>query len=204
MNLDPVRAALADALRAHGAGKVELEYRLGRMVGDAFVPGVAREAFATIQRLLDSNPAAIAKTTCDTHEMLNGTDARFVRTGEHAAGAWVYKKKIASVTEGISMHDFVQRASVALEITDHPPPPADAPPFKYHRTKKRTSYAWRGWRYDLTRVTSNLPHLADLDEEILEVEIELADTAMVYVYTLEHLVEWGRGLAEQLQHAIMT
>lgn len=191
---------LRDVLHDQGHKNVEFEVRAGRVVNTAYVAGVSKTKFESLQKILEQSPA-FTKKEKTTLEKLNGSDARFIiENGDEASGRWFYKKKVFSTLGSELEGGLVPRASVAIEGHDHTPPPPGSAPFKYHRLKKRTSYQHSYWSVDLTRVTSNLPGQFDNDEEIYEIEVELADTEAYFVYTLEHLVKWGMHLLNELLH----
>ena len=201
MDLQPIVHALRHSLYDQGHKTVELEFRLGRVINGTFIAGVTKEIFEKVFAILDASPA-FQRHEIASLERLNGTDARYVITnGDESNGRWCYKKKVAVVTEPGT--DFVCRAAVALEGRDHAPPPAGSTPFMYHRMKKRTSFRHGYWAVDMTRVTTNLPQI-DNDEEIYEVEIELADVDAYFVYTLPHLVEWGLHFIHELQTLVTS
>lgn len=192
MNDPAVVRNLRDVLHDQGHLNVEFEVRLGKLVNNKYVAGVSRTKFHRILQLLENSPM-FTKKEKTTLEKLNGTDAKFIiENGDEARGKWFYKKKVySSLAPEIGGEGLVPRVSVAIEGRDHTPPPPGSAPYKYHRLKKRTSFEHKCWSIDLTRVTSNLPGHFDNDEEIYEVEVELADTEAYFVYTLDHLVEWG-------------
>jgi len=198
MDLQPIVQALRHSLRDQGHKNVELEFRFGRVINGAFVAGVSKATFEKLFAILDTSPA-FQRHEITSLERLNGTDARYViMNGDESTGEWCYKKKVAVITES-GGSDLVCRTAVALEGRDHAPPPAGSPPFVYHRMKKRTSFVHQYWSVDMTRVTSNLPNQFDNDEEIYEVEIELANGDAYFVYTLPYLVEWGLHFIHELQ-----
>lgn len=200
MNIpDTVRDTLRRAIFEHSNANVELEFRLGRAINGAFIPGVTRRTFDALLKVLDAS-SAFARRDVTTLEKLNGTDARFIiENGDEANGRWCYKKKLASHTYGGGS----RRVAVAIEGHDHAPPPPGSPPFKFHRLKKRTSFRHECWSVDLTRVTSNLPGQFDNDEEIFEVELELVGADAYLVYTLDHLLSWGDHLLTEIEHTAL-
>ena len=200
MNVRAISHSLRDVIHDHGHKNVELEFRLGRMVNNKYVAGVTKPTFESILRLLGKSPLFV-KSEKTTLEKLNGTDMRFViENGDESKGRWCYKKKVYVDTE--NGDGIVQRVSIALEGHEHTPPPPGSAPFKYHRLKKRTSFAYECWSIDLTRVTSNLPGHFDNDEEIYEVEVELTGIDAYFIYTFEHLTEWGSKLTANLQDLV--
>jgi hypothetical protein len=189
---------LREVLHDQGHKNVEFEVRLGRVVNNMYVAGVSKAKFEHLLRMLEASPSftKIEKTTL---EKLNGSDARFIiENGDEASGRWCYKKKVYATLCPEKEDGLVPRASVAIEGHDHTPPKPGSAPYKYHRLKKRTSFRYKCWSVDLTRVTSNLPGQFDNDEEIYEVEIELAGTEAYFVYTLNHLVKWAIHLLNEL------
>jgi len=199
MDVDTLVESYRRAVREHGHTRVELEFRFGKDRNGTFAPGVSRAEFEALEKLLDASPKFV-KTTKDTLERLNGTDVRFIVTdGNEAAGVWQYKKKLSALTEKPGKGALSIRAALALEGTEGQAPPPGAPPFSYHRLKKRTSYRHACWSVDLTRVTSNLPNQFDSDEELYEVEVEFVGHGMLFAYTFDYIVRWGYQLMSELR-----
>jgi hypothetical protein len=200
VHVQEISKTLQQVIFNHGHEKTELEFRLGRYLNDCFVPGISKKDFEKIYATLDASPF-FTKKTSETLERLNGTDAKFDETNNK----WMYKKKIAVYDEPRPTsceRGYVQRAAISLEGNGEGPPPPGAPPFVYHRLKKRTSFHHECWSVDMTTVTSNLPHQADNDEEIYELEIELTGEDAVFQYTTEHIVRWGASFMDQLKDLI--
>jgi hypothetical protein len=197
MNLAAAATVYNETLAMHGSANVELEIRLGRQVGSSFVPGVSKVVFDGITALLN-NPS-FTKTVSNTHEKLDKQGARHITDIDTKTSYVQYKKKIHSVTEEFSINDYLQRISISIEKSD--PSSAENTSSNcttYFRNKKRISYENNGWRFDLTRVSGNLPEMADNDDDTYEVELELADPQMVYMYTAQHLMEWGHALMNEI------
>jgi hypothetical protein len=198
MNDPGVLRNLRDVLHEQGHLNVEFEVRIGKLVNNKYVAGVSRTKFQHILQFLENSPAFVKKEKT-TLEKLNGTDAKFIiENGDEAHGKWFYKKKVYSALCSDAGEGLIPRVSVAIEGHDHTPPPPGSAPYKYHRLKKRTSFKHKCWSVDLTRVTSNLPGQFDNDEEIHEIEVELADTEAYFVYTIDYLVEWGVHLIHEI------
>lgn len=186
--------ALTSTLTEFGHSRLEFELRLGRYQGDRFISGIPKTSYDKIKSALDGCAVFDTVTSRHTIERLNGTDARFIMPdGDDHRGVWNYKKKVATVE--LSRHT---RAAISLEDSRGDPPLPDAKPFMYRRDKRRTSYVFKCWSIDLTEVASNLPQHLDHDGLLYEVEVELHDTSMFFVYTIPHLIQWGSDLLEQL------
>lgn len=198
---DP-RAALEKhmwtAVRTYGHSRIELEWRLGhRQAG--FRPGVDVGAWTRLQTVLDGS-AAFQKTFTETTERMNNAGVKCIHDCATGAESWMCKKRLADVDVDTDQAWSV-RASVSLEesLEKNGDAPAGATAdMKYERRKQRWSYAHKCWRVDLTRVRGNLPMHLDEDRDTYEVELELADTGVLFERSLDWVLAWGWRLVDEL------
>lgn len=187
-----VRAAVS----TYGHTRVELEWRLGHRQGQ-FRPGVGADAWKRLQAVLDGSPAFQSSFKESTELMGDAAGMKCIRDPS-GNESWMHKKRLADV-DSDSDKPWGVRASVSLEDTDSPaPPPHPGTQIKYERHKRRWSYRHACWSVDLTAVRSNLPSHLDEDEHTYEVEIELVDQGILFEKTVEHVVEWGYRLADDM------
>lgn len=199
-------AAVRSALGTYGHSRLELEWRLGHRQGH-FRPGVGADAWRRLQTALDASPS-FAKSFKETVERMGDVpDVKCITAadGGDQEPVWLHKKRLADVDldpGAASTRPWTVRASVSLEEADAARVAAGAE-FRYERRKRRWSYRHECWSVDLTLVRSNLPSHLDDDEEAYEVEIELVDQGVLFEKTVEHVVEWGWKLVEEMM-ALMT
>lgn len=194
-------AGLRAALGTYGHSRLELEWRLGHRQ-TAFRPGVGADAWRRLQTALEASPA-FAKSFTESVEHM-GDVPNLKRIDSEGKEVWMHKKRLADVDldpEAGSTRPWTVRASVSLEEADGVR--ATGAELRYERHKRRWSYRHECWSVDLTIVRSNLPTHLDDDEEAYEVEIELVDQGVLFEKTVEHVVEWGWGLVEDMM-GLMT
>jgi hypothetical protein len=179
------------AVRRYGHEALELEWRLGHKQG-SFRPGVGAAAWERLRAVLDASPA-FTKSCADTVELLpTGTNMK--RIVANGSDTWIRKTRVGDVDIDAS-GPWTVRGSVSIEEAVHPRPACET---MYERRKSRLSYRHHCWRIDLTRVRSNLPSHLDEDEDIFEVEIELADPGMLFERTVDNLVDWGWRMSREV------
>lgn len=185
-----MRQAIVDALWHRGHEGIELEWRLGRKLNGAFLPGVDGELWNAVLAKYEKYDSR--KTHVDTVEYIHADNSR--RTVERGKlDTWMIKERIVHVDADETEHGCF-RVSVAKEKPMHPP--AHPAPLKFVRHKKRDSFFFKIWRLDCTLVTGNDPNGdLDNDESRYEVELELADPDALFMYTMEYIIEWGTQLA---------
>lgn len=189
--MESVVSQVRAAVRSYGHPLLELEYRLGKQVGQKFIPGVSRESFKKIQHALEycveATPLAPQKTT----EAITANGVKHIVERDE----WIHKVRLGNVDLGRiePSAPYVARASISIETPVQAPSPAAAQsdPVVCRRKKDRKSFQYKCWRYDLTSVANGEQ---DADDDVYEVEVELAHTDALFVYTVEHLVNWGAAL----------
>lgn len=185
-------AALKNAVATYGHKRLEIEFRIGRIVNSKFVPGVTRDAFAKIQSHLESLPSTDINTT---ETMFR--DCKRIYDHDTQVTTVLHKKKIHTTdVPGESL--WTVRASLALEEPGELRDLEQTPHSVYERTKRRTRYTSKGWAIDLTRVASNLPDDLDSDSETFEIEIELLDVDALYTRTVIEVLHWGLKIANDM------
>ena len=191
-----VAAALFGAVRTFGREPVELEFRLGHAVGTAFVPGVSERCWNALKGALDESAKAGSMTvaTVETRERIQEeAGAKYVLP----EGYWMFKKRLFNGSVDMPDSPWTCRVSISTERVDRSlPEPTLAATMERH--KQRWSYRYECWSVDLTRVVSNLSHQRDNDGVAFEVEIELVDTAEMYVRPLDAIIDWGTTLARDM------
>ena len=185
-------AALKTAIATYGHKRLEIEFRIGRLVNSKFVPGVTRDAFAKIQDHLKSLPSTEINTTETIFR-----DCKRIYDHDSQTTSVLHKKKIHNTDVESAMPPWTVRASLALE---EPGALEDLGPASsvYERNKRRTRFTSKGWAIDLTRVASNLPDDLDSDSETYEVEIELLDVDSLYTRTVMEVLHWGLKISNDM------
>lgn len=184
-------AALKTAVATYGHKRLEIEFRIGRLVNSKFVPGVTRDAFVKIQDHLKSLPSQEINTTETIFR-----DCKRIYDHDSQTTTVLHKKKIHA-TDVDTGTLWTVRAALALE---EPGALEDLGPATsvYERTKRRTRFTSKGWAIDLTRVASNLPDDLDSDSETYEVEIELLDVDSLYTRTVMEVLHWGLKISNDM------
>jgi len=189
MSTDMFCTNLKTYLMHYSADTLELEWRMGRQLPHAFVPGVSKRVFERCRSMLCASKS-FERSCSDTTEQLAADHLKYVVDNVTKAGHWCKKTREF-------VHDTATvRMAVSSEVFHGLGQPAG--PFTGTRHKSRESFVHKCWRFDLTRVKSNHHDDLDNDDEIFEVELELADRTALFVYTLDHLLAWGTALLEGL------
>jgi len=195
MDTQPTACALWNAAHHYGRHGLELEFRVGHMMGRSFVSNVGKAHFDLCATYLKQHCDAVKSVK--TTETVQG-DTKHVVThhcdGQPVPPPFVMTKKRMYHTE-FSGKPCTVRSSIAIEHILSESTLPQPPPGKNHTTttrqKDRTRYLVGPWAFDLTVVVSN----ADLDsEETFEIELELLDTMVLFEYTMDHIVQWGLNL----------
>lgn len=189
MDTQSATCALWNAAHHHGRRGLELEFRLGHMMGSSFVSNIGKAHFDACTQYLQQR--CESQVRISTTEMIRG-DTKHVVThsldDKPPPPPYTMTKKRLFHTE-FPTQPFAVRASIAFENRVETTAPPKGRVTK--RQKQRTRYIWGPWAYDLTVVVSN----ADLDsEETYELELELLDTMAFFEHTMDYLVEWGLQL----------
>ena len=175
-----------DSVFRNGPEGVEIEFRLGRRVGANFEAGVPEQAWLAIKERLDASQ--FAQSYKETRELQDDTGKYVADVSGAEQPYWMHKTKLHAVDLDTGSA-WVVRAAIALEAVERPAMEPHAPTFSRH--KKRWKYAHECWTFDLTRVRSNCPDQLDSDTDIFEVEVELADTSVLFRRPLDNVLQWG-------------
>jgi len=188
--MTPFSVDLAKYVKLYGADTMELEWRLGTTTGAGgpFKPGTSRESFDKIMGLMQSSTISGTRVDTETVERISKDRVRY----SMPSGTYIKKTPVmnALISPGI-------RVSAATELAVSPETFHDAAAFT--RRKSRTSYTYKCFRYDLTRVTSNHPDDLDSEDQTYEIEVELVDKSYVFKYELAYLLDFGTHLITDLQ-----
>jgi len=186
-----MEAGVAKAIKAHGHDALELEWRLGHVLGH-FRPGVAEDSWERLKAELETS-AAFVPTYVETHETI-GDSCKRVDAGGNVT--WIRKQRLADYDVGAAMGPWTVRTSVSVDI----PMPVAPPTFvaRFERHKRRWSFRHLCWSVDLTRVQGNTPNQLDADADVFEVEIELIDRDMLLERPLDSVVAWGNQISAEV------
>lgn len=180
---------LQSELLRNGIHGLEIEVRLGKKRGSAFVPGVTREHAQRICETLDKSSSFRALVPAQTVDYaFRGHTGRL----QMPQGLWVEKEKFLNDdAEGY-------RLSCAYEHVKPRPPATEPGQSASYRKKQRKSYEWQegGWRVDVTSVESNAD--PDAEDAAWEVEAEFVRTTDVFFKPLWVILQTGELLARDL------
>lgn len=190
MDAEPLEAETRGLLLTHGVERLELEFRLGHVGPRGFRAGVTEAAWQKIWKALEARFGPPESKPETREELDENTGARY----DPVADTAVFKR-------ALHRHDFPSartwavRGSLSLECPSTGP---GRPPgvYAFWRHKRRDSWTHECWRFDLTRVRSNLPGMQD--DDTFEVEVELAEKDVLFGRPLRNVLQWGRGLLESL------
>lgn len=194
--IDPPRSSheepkdiVLETLRTYGHQGLELEFRVGKKL-ETFVPGVSKDVWDGVKTRMDAfgYPQSI-KTTV---EHIRDDGLKKIEEEGSASVSWMTKERIVHVDSE------TYRLSLAKETILKDPPSIRYHLFSHTRYKHRISYFFKIWRLDLTKVTSNDPRDLDNDQETYELELELADPTAFFVYTVDHILQWGSDVLERV------
>lgn len=178
----------ANALHHYGAETLELEWRLGTFQGSqGFVAGLPQKEFEALQHALNASPVWTTVESQSMHERVDPHTQRKLVNNTH----WMTKTRVLTV-------DYPPRVRVSLatEVVEPVTETLSEKAFGYQRFKERTSYRYRCWSVDLTKVVST----ADRDSDVTtyEVEIELIDKDELFVRPIWNVIHWGHTLANDM------
>jgi hypothetical protein len=191
---------------------IELEFRLGsagnqtdRWSPKAFDPAINRDLFLRALGGLKTNPAWDRVEESTTIDYFSSSGGNLRITHDVGKDSWsaMRKRKMLS-------RDFLNkegrldvRASLATEQSM--PMPKTIPECSMIREKKRTSFYYKFWRYDLTEVaTRKTADKIDIDDDravAFEIEIELTDPARIVDQPLgyvEYVLRYGVMLCQDV------
>jgi hypothetical protein len=185
------------ARRRAAPERSELELRLGRREGGAFVPGVSREAFQLLERDMEEDPGLVADERwvelVDYHYALRRGERartrvefdaqRMAISTEHVA-----KRGAANAVLGGDDGGAACRVAVAVEEPVEPPS-ACLPTHVRVKQRRRFRDVRDGrvvWSYELSKTWSApsrgvVEHLQRATEPTYEVEAELVDEGGAYL-----------------------
>lgn len=182
-----------------GKRGLELEFRLGHVVGNTFLSNISRQGYdACLQYLRDSTHPTQTEMRVVTTETIQG-EYRHVVT-HHQDGHpppppfTIVKKHGFKYNIPIDNTPYVMRASLAREHPTASMPHTGAGKIVV-RKKDRRRFIQGPWAYDVTQVVSN----QDVDnEETYEIEVELLDTTILFEYTMDHIVRCGLSYLQDI------
>lgn len=193
MELD-IADALWKAVQQHGHLGLELEYRLGRVVGGHFCPNVGKDQFAKLKKIMDASKfetffiETVENIECGVKHVTTCVLTEAGLEKPPPPNYCMRKSKLFQADLAAPGSPYSIRCSVALETSLPLQPMANS----LTRHKRRWRYRHKHWVFDLTEVVSN----TDIDEEeSYEVEIELLDVGLLFERTMDATAAWGLKLA---------
>lgn len=157
---------------------IELEFRLGLLVdGGSFDSQVPEEFYNNIKKLLDSNKSWIDKNISETTDFFyNGMRMSMDSNGKKEC---IKKNKICIMDFTFEGTPFDIRICISQEIPismiEFNPPSKKS---LYSRKKKRNTYRYKYWNYDITQVTTIEN---TLEETIYEIELDITNLKNVII-----------------------
>lgn len=191
--------SLTHTLRHHPLASVELEFRVGRVIGKNFVPGVPQQAWDSVYRALKTSANFQPLPVIETLERIFPTSGvKIVHCA--ATNTRHYNTKHRLVAEDPpSENPWTVRGSLALETVTAKEPHALSGD-TFIRRKQRHSFLYECWSFDLTKVVSSHPDQMDNDDITYEIEVELKDQNAFFKYTIDHIVTWGYSIANDVMN----
>lgn len=187
--MESIRDQFMQAVDTYGAESIEMEFRRK----------IDKELYTKVIDTLKKSPHIEYIGECVSREEMGKSDARDITFPENndLHPYTLYKKRLCS-----TYFDNDVRLSVSLERQGEP----DDTEKTIFRVKKRTSFHIdRTWRIDITRVETNDPRYLDDDEYAYEMELELMTTSDgIYRYTIEHIMNWGKILVDEIYSIART
>lgn len=192
MDVNVIASALWNTAHHNGLHGLELEFRVGQMMGRTFVANIGKAHFLKCEAYLKQRCETVVLV--DTEETVQG-DTKHVIThhqdGQPTPPPYMMTKKRMFHNE-LPGQPCTIRSSIAVEQRI---PDVQLQGRVTKRQKRRKRYIMGPWAFDLTVVVSN----ADIDsEETYEVELELLDTMTLFEYTMDHIVQWGISLVSSM------
>lgn len=183
MNALDVASELYNTVHEHGLHGIELEFRLGHVVGDTFLSKVTEASFKKIEAYIQSLDTVDRTIRIHTSEKIHNqvkhiTTLSLEEHGETKPPPPLScMQKIRAYTGNFAVKGspYTIRCAISREqvVTNSPPPPPNE--VCLVREKIRTRYISGCWAYDLTQVTSNTD-----EETVHEVELELIDPEILF------------------------
>jgi hypothetical protein len=168
-----INEKLNKVLLEKGHENVEIEFRIGTIIpGEGFSTDITKSFYEKIKNKLDlsASKGIFNVNICNSEDtFING-----VRKSVSDSGV-IFIKKLKILTMDfkiIGNSPFDLRVSVSKEI----PFPEQKGNYVYKRSKKRTTYVYKNWNYDITEITSEKNTLIDTSYEF---ELELRDTSII-------------------------
>ena len=183
LDVENLREKIIESFLRHSAENVEVEYK----------KKVPRGLFQQILNRFQNSTAFEQLPVLEYTDNYNNSEIRqVIANGEKM---YVWKKRIHS----IELKPL--NAKLAISSEHDQPPPHDEDGYVLFRKKKRYSFLFQCWRFDLTEVKTNDERYKDEDEGIFEIELELLSMSdFLLYYTLDHLIQWGFELFSNAIH----
>jgi hypothetical protein len=165
---DPIRRVSELVERYRATKNLEVEIRLGYFKGNNFEPTVSENFFEKIRKNLDSSDI-FKVTTEETTDFYNKDSIRKTVVSSENNISLIKKTRLHTVDYTFEGTPYDIRFSFSKET----PVKIFEEPVIYTRNKKRTSYQYKVWKYDLTEVSyieNSLPI------KKYEVELEIVGT----------------------------
>lgn len=163
---------------------VEIECRFGWKPKKEFVTDIGEKFYKSIMETMDTS-SVCKKSTEDTDVYVNKT-TRVITKGDTKEIIKVeQKKKIKFMDFALDGTPFDLRLSVCQEIKK--PKKINLQKYERIRNKLRTSYVYKMWSYDVTRVT-RYEH-DNIIDTVYECELELLLGELSDEHTNEYLAE---------------
>lgn len=193
--------SIAEAIDAHkNAPHIEMEFRLGRIIGHKFVTGITENQFLAVERQLGSNPkwsSVIHQEFIDTY-FKDGSRMRCYDKGTHVER--VMKRKLFVINiPGKTGIDA--RFSISSETPiDDESGCASYVNVPYKELKQRLQRVHKFWAFDTTRVIKGASSTdKDSDEKVdYHVEVELLDNSRIQQTSAKYVAEYGMLLTNDL------
>ena len=183
---------------------IELEFRLGSMGSRAFNPTINRDLFLRAIDGLKTNSSwdRVEESTTIDYFASSGS-LRITHDVDKDSWSAMRKRKILSRDFSNKEGKLDVRASLATEQSM--PMPKTIPECSMIREKKRMSFYYKFWRYDLTEVaTRKTADKIDIDDDraiAFEIEIELTDPSRLADQPLdyvEYVLRYGVMLCQDV------
>lgn len=173
---------------------LEIEVRLGRIIGTKFVAGITEGQFAAVERTLSSNPkwtSVIRQEFIDCYGKVGRL--RTSNTGRDVTAA-IKKKLYVCDIRGKCGIDV--RFCISQEI---PLPVHEFQRMPFEELKERTQRIHKFWSFDTTRITKGASLDKDSDSKVeYHAEVELMDVSRIRQTSSQYIAEYALLLANDL------
>ena len=182
---------------------IELEFRLGSAGPKAFDPTINHDLFLRALDGLKTNPAwdRVEESTTIDYFASSGGNLRI--THDVGKDSWSAMRKRKMLSKDFLNKEGRLDVRVSLATEQSMPMPKTIPECSMIREKKRTSFYYKFWRYDLTEVATRKSKV-DIDDDravAFEIEIELTDPARIVDQPLdyvEYVLRYGVMLCQDV------